>query len=49
MDYENNYGNLHGFALAKRKRYQTKAKPSNAIPITISHLERKAQNINELH
>ena len=31
--------NLHGFALAKRARYQTSAKPSKAIPITINHLQ----------
>ena len=47
MLWEN--GNLHGFALAKRQRYQTKAKPSNAMPTTISHLERKAQNNDELN
>ena len=32
--------NLHGFALAKRARYQTSAKPSKAIPITINHLKK---------
>ena len=47
--FERKYANLHGFALAKRKRYQIKAKPSNAIPITISHLERKAKDIDELN
>ena len=38
--------NLHGFALAKRARYQTSAKPSKAIPITINHLQKTVRKQN---